>query len=76
MRDALAPAVHDGEGSRHGLPRTIAMANRTGADVARVRGYDRQTLIEAHVRNRIYDQHYWKESCFGVDGTFGLTCLT
>lgn len=41
-----------------------------------------QHLVEAVIRNRIYDSIYWKEHCFALTGAVALTessphpCLT
>jgi len=41
------------------------MSNRTIKGAVSVHGQDPQLLIEKIVRERIYDNVYWKEHCFG-----------
>lgn len=44
------------------------MANRTAKDAKSIKGTNPQYLVEKIIRTRIYDSHYWKESCFGLTG--------
>ena len=46
------------------------MANRTDPSAQSVRGTNPQHLIEKIVRMKIYEHIYWKEQCFGLNGTF------
>ena len=43
------------------------MANRTDPHAKMVHGVDPQSLIEAILRNRVYDSRFWKEKCFALD---------
>jgi len=42
------------------------MANRTDPSALTIHGTNPQNLIEKILRNRIYDNNYWKEHCFGL----------
>eukprot|EP01059_Diplonema_ambulator_P003634 TRINITY_DN13348_c0_g1_i1.p1 TRINITY_DN13348_c0_g1~~TRINITY_DN13348_c0_g1_i1.p1 ORF type:complete len:246 (+),score=68.64 TRINITY_DN13348_c0_g1_i1:35-739(+) len=42
------------------------MANRTDKAAKAVHGVDPQNLVETIVKNRIYNNMYWKEHCFGL----------
>lgn len=43
------------------------MANRTITGAMSIHGSDPQRLIEKIIRERIYDNLYWKEECFGLN---------
>lgn len=43
------------------------MANKTDPTASTVHGTNPQNLIEKIVRNRIYENVYWKEHCFGLN---------
>ncbi|KAJ0259441.1 Pre-mRNA-splicing factor 38 [Hirschfeldia incana] len=42
------------------------MANRTDPLAKNIRGTNPQNLVETIVRNKIVDQTFWKEQCFGL----------
>ena len=42
------------------------MANKTAAGSISIHGKDPQNLVEQIVRQRIYNNMYWKEHCFGL----------
>jgi len=45
------------------------MANATVKDARSVHGTNPQYLVEKIIRERCYESQYWKEKCFGVDGS-------
>lgn len=42
------------------------MANRTDPAAKNIKGTNPQNLIEKILRNKIYQNTYWKEQCFGL----------
>ena len=43
------------------------MANRTDTQAQTVHGQNPQFLISAIIRNKIYEEEYWKRYCFGLN---------
>jgi pre-mRNA-splicing factor 38A len=43
------------------------MANRTQQQTGEVHGYNPQFLISRIIRDKVYDNRYWKETCFALN---------